>query len=137
MTGEPERYAQAQQKLGEFRDRVTKMPALIERPQPKREMYRGGGIERRIDDRNAPPLDVKRQPGFHQRVGNIAEGVIEEMRENVGEHDEAASEAHLPNPDAAQPIGNSRRPVRCGRAHVDNCWCQYRHEMNSFIGRIG
>ena len=67
----------------------------------------------------------------------IANGLAGASEAEESSEDEAASEAHLPNPDAAQPIGNSRRPVRCGRAHVDNCWCQYRHEMNSFIGRIG
>jgi hypothetical protein len=99
------------------------MAALIERPQPEREMDGGGGVERHVDDGNAPSPDVKGQPGFDQCVGNIAKGVIEEMRENLGEHHEAAGEAHLPNADAAQPIRNLRRPVRPGRAHVDDCWC--------------
>ena len=103
VTGEQERNAQAQQQLGDFGGRVAKMPALIERPQAEREMCRSRGVERDIDDRNSPPPDVEPQPRFHGRVGDVAERMIEEMREDVGEHDEAAGDAHLPHADAAQP----------------------------------
>jgi hypothetical protein len=44
---------------------------------------------------------VEREPLFHQRVGNIAERVIEKMREDVREHHEPAGEPHLPNTDTA------------------------------------
>ena len=35
--------------------------------------------------------------------GNIAEGVVEEMREDVDEHHKAGDEPHLAYADAAQP----------------------------------
>jgi hypothetical protein len=79
------------------------MPALIERPQTEREMNDGSRVERAVDERNAPPPDVIPQPRFHHVVGNIAEGMIEEMRKDVGKHDEAGGEPYLPHADAAQP----------------------------------
>jgi hypothetical protein len=69
----------------------------------------GSGVECDVDDRNSPPPNVKREPLFHQRIGNIAERMIEKMREDVGEHHQPAGEPDLPNADAAQPIGNAGR----------------------------
>ena len=109
MTCQPERDAQAQKQLRDFGDGVAKMAALIERPQAERKMDCGRGVECDVDDRNSPPPDVKREPLFHQRIGNIAERMIEKMRENVGEHHQPAGEPDLPNADAAQPIGNAGR----------------------------
>jgi hypothetical protein len=40
------------------------------------------------------------QPGLHQVVGNIAKGVIEEMRKNVSEHYQATDEADLTHANA-------------------------------------
>jgi hypothetical protein len=40
---------------------------------------------------------VETKPRFHGVVRIIAEGVIEEMREYVAKHDEAADEPHLAN----------------------------------------
>jgi hypothetical protein len=58
-------------------------------------------------------------------VREIAERMIEEMRENVGKHDEATREPHLADADPAQPPRNARRSVR--RADIDDCGCQYSH----------
>lgn len=63
----------------------------------------GGEIERVIDDRNSPKPDVVSQPRLHRVIGNIAEGVVEEMREDVDEHHKAGDEPHLAYADAAQP----------------------------------
>jgi hypothetical protein len=103
MASEPERNAQAEQELRDFDARIAKVPALIQRPQAQRKMRYGGYVEREIHDRNSPPPDMQRQPPFHGRVRNIAERVIEEMREDVREHHQAAGDAHLPHADAAQP----------------------------------
>src|SRR4030095_9911956 len=79
------------------------MPPLIECPQAKRKMDNGRYVERVVDERKSPPRDMVFQPRFHRVVGNIAERMIEKMRENVGEHDEASGDAHLAHADAAQP----------------------------------
>ena len=116
MTGEPERNAQAEHELRDLNCRVAKMAPLIERPQAEREMHDGGSVERVIDDRNSPPPDVEPQPRFHRLVGNVAERVIEEMRKDVGEHDEAGSKPHLPHANAAQQYrGLGSRSTRGAR----------------------
>ncbi len=97
MTGDQQRNAQAKYQLGNFDRRVAKMPALIERPKPQGKMRGCGGVQRKIDQWNSPPPDVETKPGFHGVVGEIAEGMIEEMRKNVGEHHEAAGEPDLAN----------------------------------------
>src|SRR5208283_2359475 len=119
MIGDQKWNAEPQCELGDFCYRVAKMPTLIERRQTEPSMCRRGSIEHEIDDRNSPPPDVVREPRFHSGVRDVAERVIEEMREDVGEHDKAACEAYLPHADAAQPICNSDRRLHAGRAHVN------------------
>lgn len=79
------------------------------------------GVQRGIDNRNAPPPDVNIQPPVHRREGNVAERVIEEVREDVREHHKAAGEPHLPNANASQPNSKFRRGFRARRAHVNDC----------------
>jgi hypothetical protein len=64
-------------------------------------MCRCSGVKREIDDRDSPPPDVETKPRFHGIVRKIAEGMIEEMRKDVGKHDEAANEPHLAHADPA------------------------------------
>jgi hypothetical protein len=59
--------------------------------------------------------------------------MIEEMREYVGEHHEAAGEPHLANAYPAQPPRNAGRTV--DRPHIDNCRCQYSH-VDLYAGRV-
>ncbi|MFZ2078737.1 MAG: hypothetical protein WAV38_19215 [Xanthobacteraceae bacterium] len=90
-------------------------------------MDRGCAVKRGVDDRNPPPPDVKREPLFHQRIGNIAERVIEKMREDVREHHEPAGEPYLPNTNTAQPTGEAGGDAHPGRVHASDCWCLHRH----------
>src|SRR6266851_5762420 len=103
MTCDQQRNTQPQYQLGDFNDRVAKMPALVERPQSQKKMCGCSGIKRKIDYRYSPPPDMEAKPRLHGVVGEIAECVIEEMRKYVGEHDEAANQPHLANADPAQP----------------------------------
>src|SRR5437870_13599937 len=103
MAGEQQRDAQTEDQLGDFNKSVAECPALIERPEPQSEMDSGRCIEREIDDRYPPPPDVKAKPRLHGGVGEIAERVVEEMREYVGEHDETAGQPHLADADPPQP----------------------------------
>src|SRR6267378_4170026 len=80
MTGDQQRNAQSKYQLGNFDSRVTKMPALIERPKHQGKMRGCSGVKRRIDDRDSPPPDVETKPRFHGVVREIAECMIEEMR---------------------------------------------------------
>src|SRR5262249_52349951 len=110
--------------------------SLIECPQPEREMRRGRSIERGVDDRNSPPPDVPGQPRIHRGVGDVAKCVIEEMREDVREHDEPTSKAYLAYANAAQPLRNTRRGPKATGAHVNNGRCLYGHDQ-VFVGRSG
>src|SRR5689334_7719690 len=79
---------------------------------------------------------MESEPGFHGCVGVVAERVIEEMREDVGEHDEAADQPHLPDTDPAQPTHQGRWLLRCLGAYIDNRWCLQGHAgPNETIGR--
>src|SRR3981189_571115 len=99
-------------------------------------MDRDGGIEGEIDDRNAPATHWKEEPGLHRGVGEIAERMIEEVRENVGKHDEAANQPHLPDSDSLQPPHDARRPV-CG-ARINDYRCVQGHaELVRFAGVKG
>ena len=123
MAGKPERNTQAQNELRDFHERVAKMAALIERPQPERKVDGGRKVERVVDGRNSPPPEMPLQPRFHRGERNIAERVVEKMRKYIREHDEAAGKPHLPHTDAAQPHRQSGRRIRAARAHVYDGRC--------------
>src|SRR5262249_17035115 len=127
----PEWNAQAEHELGDFHGGVAKMPALIERPQAEREVYRSCGVKRGIDDWNSPPPDVPGQPPIHYGIGNITKRVIEEMRKDVGEHHQAAGKANLTYASAAQQRDNARPRVKGACAYVKNGRCFYRHDQAS------
>ena len=81
-------------------------------------MHDGRSVERRVDDGDAPPRDMDvGEPPLHRGVGKVAERVIEEMREDVGEHHQTAGEAHLPHANTAHPRRKLRR-ARARRAEV-------------------
>jgi hypothetical protein len=63
---------------------------------------------------------MRHQPGFHDRIGNIAKRVIEEMRKDVREHHKTAGDAHLAHADAAQPRPSAGEGPRAFGPHVDN-----------------
>ena len=135
MVGEPERNAQAEQKLGKLGAGIAKMPPLIERPQSEREMDDGRNIERIVDHRQPPEGNVVRQPRFHCVVGNDAERVVEEVRKDVGEHHQAGDETHLAHADPAQPCPDAGA-VRCacrGKINVRRDLC--RHDESPSNGR--
>src|SRR5262249_38249787 len=95
--------AQAKRQLRDLDGSIAKMPTLIEGPKAQCKMRHGSGVKRNVDNRDSPPPDVISQPPFHRRVGNIAKCMVEEMRENIREHHEAACDAHLPDGNASQP----------------------------------
>ncbi len=111
------------------------MPPLVERPQAKREMDHRRGVEHGVDRQAAPEPGVPGHERLHRRVGNIAERVIEIMREDVGEQDEAGRQTHLPHADAAQPRHGARFAVALARTQVsDGCGLD-RHARHSSANR--
>src|SRR4029079_15525141 len=125
MICKPERDAQPEKQLRDLGRGVAEMPALAERPEAEREFNSGGVVERDVEERKPPPPDMIPEPPLHQVVGNIAERVIEEVREDVSKHDQAAGKANLPHADAAQP----RQRVNACRLHVTQSWRLDCHEV--------
>src|SRR5215831_13272912 len=95
-------------------------------------MYHRGGVKRVVDGGHPPPPDVKAQPPFHSLVGNVAECVIEKMRENESEHYEPGCEPYLPDANAPQQERKLHRAVHARRANVNVGGCLWRHDGPSF-----
>jgi len=97
-----QRNAQAEQELQQFDGAPGKLPALVECPDPKTEMYQHRGIENDRNRKELPEQGVivhalgKR---FHR---DIAERMVEEMADQIGEQHEPGGEADLPNADATE-----------------------------------
>src|SRR5215468_9937203 len=68
-------------------------------------MHDGRGVKHRRDERIAPELHVIFEPLLHGGVRNVAERVIGEMRQQIGEQDQAAREPQLPDADAGEDGG--------------------------------
>jgi hypothetical protein len=128
VRSKPERNAQTEYELNDFCCGVTKVAPLVERPQSEGEMNYCRGIERAVDERNAPPPNVPAEPRFHYWVGNVAKRVIEEMRKDVREHHKAAGKTNLAHGDAAQPRCDPRPGAETTGAHIKNGRCLYRHD---------
>ena len=93
------------------------------------------GVERGVHQRNSPPPDMKQQPRFHCGVGNIAERVIEKMREDIREQDKTAGEPHLSNADATQSAAHARQEADAVRAYIDDRRPDLRHAQPTFRRR--
>ena len=123
MQRDQKRNAKPQCELRDLGEGVAKMPALIERPQAEAGVRNCGRIEHEIDNRNSPKPDVVLKPRLHRGVGDVSKRVIEEVREDVGEHDEAGGKAYLSDADAAQPSGNAGRRAGANWTNVNDCRC--------------
>ena len=66
-------------------------------------MDNGRQVKRVVDEWKSPPRNVVFQPRLHRVVGNIAERMIEKMREDVRKHDQASGDPHLAHANPAQP----------------------------------
>ena len=78
-----------------------KLTALVKRPDPEAGMGDCGGIKRCSDWQTFPEGGVisdARGNGIHR---NIAERVVDEMAEQVGEQNQPTSQTDLPDADAA------------------------------------
>ena len=99
--------AQAERQLDDLDRFPAKVPALIERPQSERGVHGKRRVEQQRSERALPPRHVEPEPVFHGVERNVAQGVIDEMTEQIREQHEAAGEAHLPHADAAQELARA------------------------------
>src|SRR6476646_12263798 len=93
-----------------------KLTALVKRPEPEAGMGRCCGIKHRRDRQTFPEGGVisdTRGKGIHR---NIAERMVDEMAEQVGEQNHPTSQTDLPDADAAD-IFVERRAIELRQVH--------------------
>src|SRR6266404_8402864 len=94
-----------------------KLTALVKRPDPEAGMGRCRGIKHRRDRQTFPEGGVKsdtRGKGIHR---NIAERMVDEMAEQVGEQNQPTSQTNLPDADAAD-VFVKVRAIELSHAHT-------------------
>src|SRR5947209_9084845 len=75
--------AQAERQLDELDRFPAKVPALIERPQSERGVYGKRRVEQQRSERALPPPHVEPEPIFHGVKRDVAQGMIDEMAEQI------------------------------------------------------
>ena len=95
------RNAQAEHELDRLDRLPAKLPALVQRPDAERGVHETGGVEQDPNRRELPEQHVKIDAGCQRCHRDIAERVVEKMADQIGEQDDAADEADLPEADAA------------------------------------
>jgi hypothetical protein len=71
--------------------------AAIERPEPEAQVRDEGTVEGDRAREAAPQHEGPAEPGFHRLVRDEAEGVIGQMKEDIGKEGETGREAQLPD----------------------------------------
>ena len=92
--------AQPEHELQRLDRLPAKLPALVQRPDPETAVHQRRAIEHDRDWAELPEHHVvvhARGERFHR---NIAERVVEEMADQIGEQHQAASQADLPDADS-------------------------------------
>ena len=115
VSDDQRRDAEAEHELQRFDRLPVKLPALVQRPEAETGVNRGRGIEHDRDRRELPEQGVVVHAdgkGIHR---DIAERMVEEMTDQVGEQHHAAGKTNLPQPDAA---GQSSQSLPIGAGHA-------------------
>ncbi len=94
------RNAQAEHELQRLDGLPAELPALVKRPDPKTDVDQGGGIKHHRDREKLPERDVVIDAGGKGIHRNIAQRVVHEMADQIGEQHQPAGEADLPDADA-------------------------------------
>ena len=102
MRAKQRRNTKTKDELDEFCRFPFEMPALVERPQSERPVDRESGIKQQRSRQAAPQRHMEPKPVLHGGERNIAQRMIDEMTEQIGEKDKAGGETNLPHADAAQ-----------------------------------
>jgi hypothetical protein len=107
MGDDQHRYAQAERELQRLDRLPAELPAFVQRPDAERGMHHAGAVEQDRDRQELPERDVDRDPGRQRLQRDVAERMVEEMADEIGEQYDAADEADLPQADAAEEGGQS------------------------------
>ena len=98
------RNAEPEDELNDLRRFPAKVPPLIERPQPKRRVNAERRIEQQGPDRAKPERHVQVEAILHGIERDIAQRMIEVVRQQIREKNDAAGQPHLTHADAAQEL---------------------------------
>ena len=107
--------AEAEHELQRLDRLPAKLPALVKRPDAETGMDQRGGVEHDRDREKLPEQHVAVDAVGQRLHRDIAERMVEEMADQIGEQHQPADEADLPDADAAEEfreLGCGRRP--CG-----------------------
>ncbi|MEY9711466.1 hypothetical protein ABIF03_003608 [Bradyrhizobium elkanii] len=109
------RDAEAERELQRLDRLPVELAALIERPDAEPGMHQAGAVEHDRDRQELPELGVVVDPDRQRLCRDIAERVVEEMADQVGEHDRPRDDADLPQADTA---GHVLQVLARGGGHV-------------------
>ena len=93
--------AEAEHELERLDRLPAKLPALVQRPEAEAGMDQRGGIKHDRDREKLPEQGVVIDAAGQRLHRDIAERVIEEMADQIGEQHQSAAEPDLPDADAA------------------------------------
>ena len=94
-----QRNAQAKQELQRLGDLPAEFAAQINRPEAERHVREHRAVKNDRHRPAAPEHDLVVQEVVHRRDGDVAQRMIEQMRDDVGEEDQARAELHLAHAD--------------------------------------
>ena len=114
------RNTEAEQELQWFDGLPAKLPARVQRPNTETCVYQCRAIEYDRHRRKLPESKVVPEAASHRFQRDVAEGVVEEMTEQIAEQHQSAAETNLPQADAVNPCPGWLANFR-GHAIYSNC----------------
>ena len=111
--------AQAEHELQRLDRLPAELPALVQRPDPETGMDQRGGVERDRDGEKLPEHCVVVDAVGQRIHRDIAERMVEEMADQIGEQHQPAGQPNLPDADAAEEfrqsfLGKAGHAIRLG-----------------------
>ena len=94
--------AEAEHELQRLDRLPAELPALVKRPDAEPGVHQRRGIEHDRDREELPEQGVVIDAGGQRIHRDIAERMVEKMADQIGEQDQPADKADLPDADAAE-----------------------------------
>jgi hypothetical protein len=107
MGDDQQRDAQAKQKLQRFDRLPAEFAALVQRPDPEPGVHQAGSVEHDGDGKELPERRMDIDAARQRLHRDVAERMVEEMADQIGEQHHAADKPHLPQADAADGVCQS------------------------------
>ena len=101
MADDQHRHAEAEHELQRLDRLPAELPAFVQRPDAECGMHHARGVEQDRDREELPEQEVPIDPGRERLQRDVAQRMVEEMADQIGEQHHAAGKADLPQADAA------------------------------------